>query len=65
MEDDSLIDLSNPLIIIQIVDERHLMLSTNMEHEDVQIILEEVLENMMEQDYDASIAAHNIIKRLQ
>lgn len=66
MEDDALIDISKPLIVIQIHDEKHLMLSTNInDPDDVQLILEEVLENLMEREYDAFQEATKSIRRLQ
>ena len=66
MENDPLIDLSKPIIIIQIQDDNYVQLMTNMEdQDDVIMILEDLLDNVAEMEMNSFIEANKVIKRLQ
>ena len=66
MERNSLIDLSKPVIIIQIQDDNYVQLMTNMDdQDDVIMILEDLLDNIAEMEVNSFIEASKVIKRLQ
>lgn len=66
MEGNSLIDLTKPIIVIQIEDGNHLSLATNFEDaDDVLDVLEEIVENLQDMSVESFMKANNLLRRLQ